>query len=74
MMNIGVYFFAIVIAAATFSSAEAKLRGVNSSNRNANFDDLKRRIENPHVRDEIRGKTVRELAFENGDEFQPEID
>lgn len=50
-----------LFATATITTDAKKLRGINSSQSHT-FDELKRRVQNPILRPDIQGKTVRELA------------
>lgn len=59
-MNSLISLLVVLLLSAVFT-VDGKLRGVQTTVGNTNFDDLKRRVQNPKLRDDIRGKTVREL-------------
>jgi hypothetical protein len=55
-------FTLLVLLAEIVCPVNAKLRGVVRGGTGSDFDYLKRRATNPILRDEIRGKTIRELV------------
>ncbi len=61
MTRNGLIFTLLVLLAEIVCPGNAKLRGVVRGGTGSDFDYIKRRATNPTLRDEIRGKTVREL-------------